>query len=181
MVLNRRGDKLEYEKVPEETYKSLPPRKKTVEQIEREYRQAIERDHQLQSKWLLGLAIANGGALTALSAKTLDVIGKPVDATAKAAVALAVPCLWLFVVGFIAVGAALLQELIRNQNGAYFAHRTLTLHAARQDITTLDTFGRPTWKAWLPELLSAACFVGGLMYPLLVLGLRYFRNGEFSW
>jgi hypothetical protein len=167
--------------LPDSFYENLAPREKPLSQVEAEYGEGRTRDRQLQARWTLGLAVANGGALTALSAKALEVLSKPADGVAKAVVALIVPSMWLFVVGFLASGAIAALEIRKNQKEVKLAHRSLKAHAARSDIITLDVIESPGWKGWALEAFSAFCFLAGVVYPLLVLGLRYLQKGEFFW
>lgn len=168
-------------KLTDDEVRATPARLKSVDEIKAEFVSAREYDQRLQGRWLIGLAVANGGALTALSAKLLDVLGQPDTMEARAAVALALPSLWLFIVGFVAVGLAALAELLRNQQAVREAHRSLRIRAHYPESVTHDGLGDNPILSWAVELTSAGCFVAGLIYPVAVLGVRYFQVGGVAW
>lgn len=171
----------EMREVTEEQYANLPPLTKSTAEIKTELGEHRERDYKLQTRWILGLAVANGGALTALSAKILDAIATKPTPEARAAFALAYPSLWFFVIGFTAVGCIAVSELLSNHTMIRKAHRSLRFRAHNPGAVTIDEIPPITIKAWAFEAISALSFIGGLTYPLTVLAIRYWREGGFTW
>lgn len=159
----------------------MPDWRRSEDLVVADYRHRVERAYTLQNRWLLWLAVANAGALTALASKQLEALSKAGNDEAYAAFALIHPSMWFFFFGIIAAAVAALQELFNNMNEAKSLHNSLRIMQNQPGSVSYQPFNFPTLRQWLPEIMSAACFLGGLAYPLIVLAVRYFKAGHFSW
>jgi len=126
-----------------------------------------------EAKWAVALAVGNGGALAALAAKVLSDVGGE-------AVPLIFPSAWLFASGLICAGAMPMDGIrgLRRERSLVVEHIAKTESG---QATIFDGNARP--MKWLDHGLgisAAVMFVAGLLYPLSVLTLRYFRTGGFG-
>lgn len=126
-------------------------------------------------RWMLSLAIGNGGAFLALGARVLD-------KASEAGTALAMPSLWLFAVGLVLAGINPFIEAQRTLLHARAWERAVEVFDEDRDeqedpgIQKLDD--RIYAFQMGLELTSGLAFVGGLFYPLVVLSHRYLTSGH---
>jgi hypothetical protein len=126
-------------------------------------------------RWVLSLAIGNGGAFLALGGRVLEKAN-------EAGTALAMPSLWLFAAGLFAAG---INPFIEAQR-ALWQSRSWERSIERLDADLQDEGDDPqaarldrhlyVFQTGL-ELFSAAAFAAGLVYPLIVLSHRYLTSG----
>lgn len=165
---------------PEQLAK-LPGRTKALGDLIKDYDVLREHDRTLQARWILGLSVANGGALAALAAKILDLLGLASTDQSRAVAALSLPSLWFFVAGLALAGMAGLQEILRNQRELSSAHQSIRIQQHIKGSITQDQLEAPNILGWSLEVASGLAFFGGLTYPLVVLGIRYWFAGVIDW
>lgn len=133
---------------------------------------------QSNSRWSLSLAIANGGALVAIAGHLLSK-----EATENS-VALIFPSAWMFVVGLISAGLLPFLALKRAER--------VHLHWTSYKLIT-ETIGIPPPEDRLIEKNSrlitamenflewaaALSFIAGLVYPLVLMSMKYISTGHF--
>ena len=117
--------------------------------------------------------------MTALSAKVLDGLSKPSADEGAATLALVYPSMWCFVTGLILVGVAAVIELTDIHSMRVQRFAAIADMEANPDDDVTQSSAPISWAFWIMELASAACFVAGLSYPLIVLALRYREAGGF--
>jgi hypothetical protein len=169
------------EPIDKELLANLPGRTKSLDDLVKEFDTFAENDRRLQSRWIIGLVVANGGAMTALAGKTLDLLGTSGTDESRAAVALSIPSLWFFAAGLALAGVAGLLELLRNQKAMQSVHRSIRIRQNIHGSVTQDELDPPALFSWSVEIASGAAFLGGLVYPLIVLALRYCGAGVVEW
>lgn len=135
---------------------------------------ARELSEKLTAAFGLSLAVGNGGALVLLGGKVLE------EGT-EALTALAMPSCWLFAVGLLIAGAL-------NPLAAWRANiETRIFEGWMMQLVDADRPSPNLRKVLLArlyktevacELISGACFVIGLIYPLAVLSIRYLHSGQ---
>lgn len=160
---------------------NLKPILKSVEELRSDLAYLIERDARLQARWILGLTISNGAALTALGARVIDLLSQPSTEQAKDALAIAIPSLWMFLGGILLAGTAALMELVSNQKIMWRLHQSIRFRLTHPEAITKNELSPISWRAWMVEILSGLSFAGGLAYPLLVLAFRYFAADGVTW
>lgn len=142
------------------------------------------RTERKQERWLIGLAVANAAGLTAVGARIFDVLaGGNSKSVQEGVIALALPSVWLFLIGLALAGLTFIGDQITDALDA------VRLRSARKRLVDSPEAvfvmgpGAMTWKTWFEiwgmEALSALCFMGGLTYPAMVLSLRYIQQGAF--
>jgi hypothetical protein len=121
----------------------------------------------LTFRWALWLALGNTGGLVAFGNM---VVQKPADPVAY----LIFPSCWIFAVGLLAIGGSAWCAMMRFEKAAdgWFARGAGLPHKSP-----------PAWTIrgdhWL-SVLSSVMFAAGILYPLLVVTVRYLRSGSFA-
>lgn len=153
----------------------------TAEQERRHYERLValaqftrETSIKANARWVLALAVGNGAALAALSARL-------VSGPSEAVAALLMPSCWLFALGLLAAGGVSVVSAYRWEVAAQDYGRTEEdYHAGKPYGTTYEKVVNKVWF-WVEasfEALAACCFAAGLLYPMAVLCHRYLTSGS---
>lgn len=145
-----------------------------------DYREALRhRSRQFQ----LIVGVANGAGFAAVAAKIVDAVAQDATPGAKLAVAMIFPSAGLFVAGMAAVGISAFLDVIsadllvlRTQRVRNKVASGKTATIGVRDKTWIDITG-----AYGLEAFAGLLFLAGVGYPLLVLAIRYFADGGFTW
>lgn len=113
-----------------------------------------EKQDKLQSQWNIFLAVGNGGFLTAIGSKVLDSLyGKDCLRDPHRMLEFCLPLISIFSLGVVAAAMVPVTELVwasillaRNGEGI---EEKVDRHWAK-------------WYYWVPEVISAMCFVLGV-------------------
>lgn len=128
-------------------------------------------------RWTLSLAVANGGALAAIAARLVS------DNRSEAVAALLMPSCWLFAVGLLSAGLINVitvhrYELARTYWTTLQNRFEEEVEGAEMPDLDLEP-GLFWWKVeTAAEWVSAACFAGGLLYPMAVMCHRYLTSAS---
>ena len=126
-------------------------------------------------RWVLSLAVGNGAALAALTAKLID-------AESEIQAALLIPSCWMFALGLMSSGLVApitaQRHLLAHQGWKAWTVEFRKGHQLARD-ERLDRQDRSWYRCELAlEVVAATSFAAGLLYPLIVLCHRYLTSGH---
>ncbi|WP_297804285.1 hypothetical protein [uncultured Brevundimonas sp.] len=150
---------------------------KQLEELLSNQRYELERSNVVNERWILWLAIGNGVALVSVSSKLIE------KAT-ESLVALLMPSCWLFALGLIAAGATTPSTLKRHHLSRKLWRQWTISFRNGEELQPMPQNDEATEKFLYKfeitlEILAAAFFALGLLYPLATLCMRYFCTGRF--
>ncbi len=140
-------------------------------------RYELERSNVVNERWILWLAIGNGVALVSI-ASTL------IDKTTEALAALLMPSCWFFALGLIAAGATAPFAMKRHHLARNLWRQWTINYTSGEELQSMskqdEAMENHLYKFEVTlEIVAAASFAFGLLYPLATLCIRYLCTGRF--
>ena len=134
-----------------------------------------ERAVAANQRWVLSLAVGNGGALAA-------VVTKLIDSKSELIAALMMPSCWFFAIGLLCVGGVAPITASRHRLAVEIWKGYTTAFRQGDPIVGDDEKFKKDKRLMTLELalewLAAIFFALGLIRPLVILTYRFFTSGE---